>query len=383
MFFTKTLAASGLLAAANAHMLMKSPTPFPSQNGKNGPLEADGSNFPCKYTGADTFSGGEVNTYPQGSKQTLSTIGQAVHGGGSCQISITYDTAPTKDSVWKVIHSIEGGCPARNTPGNAGGDASAVAPDTYDFTVPDDLPTGKGVVAWTWLNRVGNREFYMNCGAVEITGSGGSKDAYNALPDMTVLNIMGKATVADGSDVQFANPGKSPENNLGSQVYLEVGGAGVGVGVGIGAGSGSGSSAAPTTTAAAAPSETAPAGGVFISIPASSAAAAPTTAPAAAPTSAAAVPTSAAAAPTTVASPPAAAPTGGSGSGSSAGALTGACTVEGTFNCIGGTSFQQCASGAWSAVQPMAAGTQCSAGQSTNMKIAAAGKKRSARAFRA
>ncbi|KAK7754187.1 hypothetical protein SLS62_003764 [Diatrype stigma] len=379
MFFTKTLAASGLLAAANAHMLMKSPTPFPSQNGLNGPLEVDGSNFPCKYSGADTFTGGEVNTYPQGSKQTLSTIGQAVHGGGSCQISITYDTAPTKDSVWKVIHSIEGGCPARNTPGNAGGDASAVAPDTYDFTVPEDLPTGKGVVAWTWLNKVGNREFYMNCGAVEITGSGGSKDAYNALPDMTVLNIMGKDIVGDSSDVKFANPGKSLENNLGSQVYLEVGGAGVGVGIGAGAGS----SAAPTTTAAAAPSESAPAGGVFLSVPASSAA--PTTAPAAAPTAPAAAPTSAAAAPTTVASPPAAAPTApaaGSGSGSS-GALTGACTVEGTFNCIGGTSFQQCASGAWSAVQPMAAGTQCSAGQSTNMKIAAAGKKRSVRVFRA
>ena len=162
MFFAKTLAATGLMTLANAHMLMKSPVPFESQNGNNGPLDPSGSNFPCKSTGPATYANGEVNKYPQGSKQTLSTIGQAVHGGGSCQISITYDEAPDKNSVWKVIHSIEGGCPARNTPGNAGGDASAVAPDTYDFTVPEDLPTGKGVVAWTWINRVGNREFYMN-----------------------------------------------------------------------------------------------------------------------------------------------------------------------------------------------------------------------------
>ncbi|CCD44596.1 predicted protein [Botrytis cinerea T4] len=33
------------------------------------------------------------------------------------------------------------------------------------------------------------------------------------------------------------------------------------------------------------------------------------------------------------------------------------CTTEGMFNCISGTSFQQCASGGWSAVQNMAEGT--------------------------
>ncbi len=157
MFFAKTLAATGLLAVASAHMRMKSPVPFPSQDISNGPLANDGSDFPCKYTGESTYANGQSNVYPQGSTQTLSTIGQAVHGGGSCQISITYDTAPTKSSVWKVIHSIEGGCPARNVDGNAGGDATAVAPDTYDFTVPSDLPTGKGTIAWTWINRIGNR----------------------------------------------------------------------------------------------------------------------------------------------------------------------------------------------------------------------------------
>ncbi|EMR69820.1 hypothetical protein MGN70_002310 [Eutypa lata] len=366
MFFTKTLAASGLLAVANAHMLMKSPVPFSSQNsnayGYNSPLLPDGSNFPCKYKGPDTYKEGEVNTYAQGSKQTLQTIGQAVHGGGSCQISITYDTAPSKDSVWKVIHSIEGGCPARDTIGNLGANPEAINPNTYEFTVPEDLPAGKGVVAWTWLNKIGNREFYMNCGAVEVTGSGGSKEAYNALPDMAVLNFASTETNAKDKDTKFANPGDSLENNLGADFYLQTGN-------GFGGGKAT-VAPEPSTTAAAAPSASAP-GGVFVTIP-TSAAAAPTSAPA---TSAVEAPTS------VVASTPAAAPTGGSGSGSS-GALTGPCTTEGTFNCIGGSSFQQCASGSWSAVIPMAAGTQCTAGQSTNMKIAAA-KKRSARVFRA
>ncbi|RYP05729.1 hypothetical protein DL765_009743 [Monosporascus sp. GIB2] len=364
MYCTKTLAAAGLLAVANAHMLMQNPVPFPSQNlGGNGPLADDGSNFPCKYTGPDTYANGEANVYPQGSKQKLQTIGQAVHGGGSCQISITYDTAPTKGSVWKVIHSIEGGCPARNAAGNAGDNPNAVAPDEYEFTIPDDLPTGKGVIAWSWINRIGNPEFYMNCGAVEITGNGGDKAAYDALPDMAVINIMQPNKKGSGTDVKFANPGKSVENNLGPWDIVDESGD-------LGAGAPY-SPPAVSSTAAATPSATLP-GGVFITVEPSA-----TTFPTQAPTSAPVVE-----APTTV-SPPAAAPTGGAGNGGAAGALTGACPTEGTFNCIDGTSFQQCGSGVWSVATPMAPGTQCTPGQSTSMSVNAAGKKRSARCFRA
>lgn len=47
-----------------------------------------------------------------GSQQTLSFTGSAVHGGGSCQLSLTKDLKPTKDTDFRVILSIEGGCPA-------------------------------------------------------------------------------------------------------------------------------------------------------------------------------------------------------------------------------------------------------------------------------
>ena len=47
-----------------------------------------------------------------GSQQSLSFTGSAVHGGGSCQISLTKDLKPTKDTDFRVILSIEGGCPA-------------------------------------------------------------------------------------------------------------------------------------------------------------------------------------------------------------------------------------------------------------------------------
>jgi hypothetical protein len=80
----------------------------------------------------------------------------------------------------------------------------------------------------------------------------------------------------------------------------------------------------------------------------------------------------------------AAAPAGtGSGSvgGGAAGQQTGACANEGAWNCIGGTSFQRCASGAWSAVIPMAAGTSCSPGVSDSLHMGGAAKERRGRRF--
>jgi hypothetical protein len=77
------------------------------------------------------------------------------------------------------------------------------------------------------------------------------------------------------------------------------------------------------------------------------------------------------------AAPPASTGTSGTGAGIAAGT---ACTPEGEWNCVGGNSFQQCASGAWSVVQPLAAGTSCTPGQSSAINIIAGGsKKRSVR----
>jgi hypothetical protein len=53
---------------------------------------------------------------------------------------------------------------------------------------------------------------------------------------------------------------------------------------------------------------------------------------------------------------------------------------EGMWNCINGNSFQRCASGQWSVVQSVAAGTQCETGLSEYIKIGfATSKKREVR----
>ncbi|KAK8065369.1 hypothetical protein PG997_012116 [Apiospora hydei] len=379
MINTKTVVAAGLVAFSNAHMLISNPKPFTSPQLKQNPLSS--GQFPCQGTPGGTFSAGaNMNNFELGSKQTLQWIGTAVHGGGSCQISISYDTNPTPQSVWKVIHSIEGGCPARNLDDNRSpANAAAIDPDTYDYTIPDNIPAGKATISVSWLNRLGNREFYMYCGAIELTGSGGDKSNYEALPDIYVANVpdVNSCTTPPGkTDWKFPNPGLSVENNLdkyGFPVYSLPGqcgkfsgAAGSGSGSAPGSGSGSGPSKPSASAPASKPSASAP-GGVFL-----------TKQPDAAPTQA---PTSAPVAPAPSSAPAAPAPGADSGSGSgSSGALTGKCT-DGQWNCVGGSSFQQCGSGTWSPVMAMAPGTKCTAGQSTELKVAAV--KRVVKMFRA
>ena len=384
----KVSVAAGLVAISNAHMLISNPKPFTTPQLKQNPLSA--GQFPCQGTPGGTFSAGSnMNNFELGSKQTLQWIGTAVHGGGSCQISISYDTNPTPESVWKVIHSIEGGCPARNLNNNRfPADAAAIDPDTYDYKIPDNIPAGKATISVSWLNRIGNREFYMYCGAVELTGKGGDKANYEALPDIYVANVPDVnscETPKVENDWVFPNPGPSVESNIGKYGFGHTelkggcgkfsGAAGTGSGSapgsgsgngGSGSGSGSGSSSAPASK----PTGSAP-GGVFLTKQ-------PEAAPTQAPTSAPADPAPSSA-PSAPAAPAAPAPGSGSGSGSS-GALSGKC-ADGQWNCVGGSSFQQCGSGTWSPVMQMAPGTKCTAGQSTDLKVAAA--KRVVRVFRA
>ena len=254
MFFSNAfLVAGGLATAAQAHMLLRIPAPYTSPSLQNGPLDPSGSNFPCQSTGG-AFTG-TATKMAKGSTQKMGFTGQAVHSGGSCQISVTYDEAPNKQSSFKVIHSIQGGCPARGVTGNAGSDASAVAPDEYEFTIPAEIPNGKATLAWSWLNKGGNREFYMNCAPIEITGAEGSQAGLAALPDMLVANIAPNAgcTTTEGVDIEYPNPGNSVETNPGAALGPPVGTCGTAAAGGnstANAGAAGASSAKPAATPA-------------------------------------------------------------------------------------------------------------------------------------
>lgn len=83
----------------------------------------------------------------------------AVHGGGSCQISITYETEPAKQkdpNNWKVIYSILGGCPS-DTVGNLNSAIACTSENQADcinefkFKIPRGVQNGHAILAWTWF----------------------------------------------------------------------------------------------------------------------------------------------------------------------------------------------------------------------------------------
>ncbi|KAG7294414.1 hypothetical protein NEMBOFW57_004485 [Staphylotrichum longicolle] len=371
---------------ASAHMEISFPPPFRSKFNPNAvnvdytntaPLAASGANYPCKGYHSDLGSaaGKSTATFAPGGNYNFTVVGGAPHGGGSCQVSLSYD----KGKTFTVIQSIIGGCPLSSN---------------YPFTIPSDAPAGEAIWAWTWSNQIGNREQYMNCAPVTIGGGGAKREveepkveerataAFSSRPQIFLANIGNGCSTSEGTDVDFPNPGPDVVRS-GSNFGKPIGscGAGAGSGAGAGAGNGAGSGSAPSSSAVQAtvaptpaPSPSAPVqlpGGVFVTLPASSAAA-PAPTPTVAPT------------PTTlVSSVKAPAATGTTGSGSGSGTVNNslaktpgsACTAEGNWNCVNGTSWQRCASGTWSVIQPTAPGTVCTAGEGPELVVVKAGPK--------
>src|ERR1700712_1122557 len=158
----------------------------------------------------------QMNTMKVGETQTLSFTGSATHGGGSCQLSITLDKIPTKDSKFKVVYSIEGGCPQGQTAENS-------PPSEFPFTIPKEVPNGEATFAWTWFNRIGNREMYltptlsllqkqnfylanlspryMNCAPVTIEGGASDHSEFDKLPDMAIATLkLNNCNTTEGSN---------------------------------------------------------------------------------------------------------------------------------------------------------------------------------------
>ncbi|TVY52004.1 hypothetical protein LCER1_G007756, partial [Lachnellula cervina] len=232
-FTTSSTVVLGFAVLGSSHMMMTTPVPYGKSSLNNSPLDGAGADFPCKQRPGAFDAQGASNPMALGSTQPLKFVGGATHGGGSCQISITYDKAPSKSSKFKVIHSIIGGCPIQGVAGNNGESATSVDPSTYSFKIPSNLPTGDATLAWTWFNKVGNREMYMNCAPVTLTGASAKRDeealeernvtqlvqrdqaAFDALPDMFTANIQGPGigcTTPTDHDTIFPNPGDSVES---------------------------------------------------------------------------------------------------------------------------------------------------------------------------
>lgn len=131
-----------LPALAAAHMTLSYPiplnhpkNPFTTGGGDydyRSPLAQNGSNYPCKgyQKLLGTPPGSSVASWEAGSSQSFAVSGTAMHGGGSCQASISEDGGQT----FKVLKSYIGNCPVPDTP--------------FPFVVPQEAKAGSAVFAW-------------------------------------------------------------------------------------------------------------------------------------------------------------------------------------------------------------------------------------------
>lgn len=140
-------------ALASGHIVLKTPKPykFPAY-GPSNPINPTGSDWPCKIPGGTgkLQIDGTPTFMVVGQPQSLSFErgNGAVHGGGSCQVSLLPGFEPSKTNAdFRVIKSIEGGCPAMNQEGNL---AEGQDPNTYNFTIPAETPAGDYTLSWTW-----------------------------------------------------------------------------------------------------------------------------------------------------------------------------------------------------------------------------------------
>jgi hypothetical protein len=181
------------------HMELKFPAPRLSQYAgiwdytqidynMNAPLNMHG-NLLCQGKTAMT----PTATFTAGQTFTAEIVGSAPHGGGHCQFALTYDNGKT----WVVIQDNFRTCPLAGI---------------YPVTIPATAPASNNVaLAWTWINAVGNREYYMNCADIIIK----NPTASNTLTGkkLLVVNLPGTPTVPEflgnletGMDLLNARP---------------------------------------------------------------------------------------------------------------------------------------------------------------------------------
>lgn len=197
--------------SALAHLIMQKPVPFGVDSLDNSPLEdAFPGNYPCKQR-SGVYDLTTMNFMKVGDPQELSFKGSASHGGGTCQLAVSLDTEPTPNSTFKIIQVFEGGCPI-SSDGNTG-------THPFTFTIPEGFPNGVSTFAWYWNNRVGNRESYMNCAPISVSGGSDNLDYFDSLPNLFLVNLPSSDCEApDSTSVEIPNPGqfimKDPQGSL-------------------------------------------------------------------------------------------------------------------------------------------------------------------------
>jgi hypothetical protein len=140
------------------------------------PLYHDGSTFPFPCKG---FPKGPSTKTINGNTVNIKLEGTAVHGGGHCQFGVTYD-----DSTFVVLKTVTDNC--------------LISGMNYNFDLPSNIPSGDITVFWTWVNRIGNREYYMECADITVNNPTGNTSPVEIKgKELLVVNILGNTIIPE------------------------------------------------------------------------------------------------------------------------------------------------------------------------------------------
>ncbi|KAJ2001516.1 hypothetical protein H4R26_004092, partial [Coemansia thaxteri] len=207
MKLTILASVAALAALVAGHVSIINPCPRYSPVGENCPALPPGQSLD---TGSNAINGpissvqlgGTMplcrHTTPYATPSAKWTAGQsvtikfnpsaAIHSGGHCEFSMSYDNGKT----FAVIHRELQYCFLGSKPASLTNTAAILS---YTFNLPADLPSSDtAVFSWSWVNASGNREYYMNCADVSISGS--SSGSFTG-PQMVVANYPGYPTIPE------------------------------------------------------------------------------------------------------------------------------------------------------------------------------------------
>jgi hypothetical protein len=72
---------------------------------------------------------------------------------------------------------------------------------TYEFPLPSNTPSGLATVFWTWVNAIGNREYYMECADVNIQNNNNQNSIVSG-KELVIANILNYPIIPE-----FPSPG--------------------------------------------------------------------------------------------------------------------------------------------------------------------------------
>lgn len=194
--FCRFTALMAMMTSVWTHMSMISPCPRYNSLGVGCPALPPGQAIDYNESSPIASSGVALQPFckyatPWPTPVARWTAGQSItvdfaeygseHDGGMCEWSLSYDNGTS----FVVINRVLGRCFF---------DAQNNHVFNYTFTLPANVPgSDSAIFAWSWVNAMGNREFYMNCADVVIDSTSESFSG----PQMTVLNYPGYPTVPE------------------------------------------------------------------------------------------------------------------------------------------------------------------------------------------